>query len=231
MIHVDRKSSVSFLAFFCLIIGFQPIALSGIGYWTVNPSWKFALTDCGTVSFNSTAYFSGFQFQGEYVVFSGLRFPGGYSWPSLGFQCSTNGNITILKTDEREIQYTVNAPLGQTSTTRLSLSHLAKPSSVTGAFSWSHSGNIVTARVLHLSPTTITISWEEYAFSAQEIFASSQEGFQLMSLSIIVSAVLLLLFAYRQGSISMWAFILLVELAIVLILCSLTMANFEKAIT
>jgi len=231
MTALDRKTSISILALFCLIISFQPITLSETSYWVVYPGWKFIPTDKGAVSFNSKAYFNGIQFQNGYALFSSLRFPGGYSWSSIGFQCSNNGNITILKTDEKEIQYIVNAPFGQTSTTRLRLSHLVKPSSVTGAFSWGHSGNIVTIRVLHLSPANITIEWEDYSFSAQKIFESSQEGFQIMSLSIIIFAVLLLFLAFRQGSISMMAFILLVEVAIVLILCSLTMANVEKAIT
>lgn len=149
----------------CLTIAVQPMAISGIGYWEIHPNWKLVATDKGPIMFESTAYFDGLYFQDGYVYFNNLRFPGGYSWGTIGFSSSSNANVTISKTDYNEIKYKVNAPTGNESISMISLPSSRTIQSVTGATSWSQANTVVTVNVNHASEQEIIISWASNTIS------------------------------------------------------------------
>lgn len=201
---MDRKSSVSIMMLVCLILYFQPIVISGPTYWEVYPGWKFQQsTSYGPIMFNSVAYFNGLTFQDGYARFGGLRFPGGYTWGMISFTVSSNANMTIKKAELYELQFTVDAPTGNQSVSKVKLASARKVQSVTGATSWSQSSSVITINVLHGSPADIIITWPQIIPGAEDIFidlqANARTVFILFSTLLVVLVMGLILSAYMGG--------------------------------
>jgi hypothetical protein len=73
----------------------------------------------------------------------------------------TDKNMTSSSYDGNRLAFTINAGTGQTSTTKIYVgSHASDPKNVSGATSWSRSGNIITVTRVHSSPASILIFWK-----------------------------------------------------------------------
>jgi len=97
-------------------------------------------------------------------------------------------NITTLSYGNNKLTITINAPTGTTSTTEIYTASKGKPTSVTGATSWSYDGGtkLLTLTASHSSSVTITIDWTTTSTST-----SSQLNFEQL-INQLTYAVLLL---------------------------------------
>jgi len=73
----------------------------------------------------------------------------------------TNKNMTSSSYGGNVITFVISAPSGNTSTTKVYVGDKGKPTSVSGATSWSYNEatKILTITVVHSSPATITVDW------------------------------------------------------------------------
>lgn len=73
----------------------------------------------------------------------------------------TDKNMTSSSYDGNKLAFTINAGTGQTSTNKIYVgSHANDPKYVSGATSWSRSGDIITVTRVHSSPASILIFWK-----------------------------------------------------------------------
>lgn len=81
----------------------------------------------------------------------------------IGFDCSSNANMTVRNATSTYIRYDVEAPTGNISTTKVYIGGSKYPGSVEGADSWHFDTvkGIVTVYAVHASPVTITINLDE----------------------------------------------------------------------
>lgn len=89
---------------------------------------------------------------------------GSIKWKLMHFSditIYTDKNMTSSSYDVSKLAFTINAGTEQTSTTKIYVGpHVNDPEYVSGATSWSRSGNIITATKVHSSPARVLIFWK-----------------------------------------------------------------------
>ena len=80
----------------------------------------------------------------------------------MNYTPSTNVNASVTSWSfSNNLTFTVSAPSGSTSTTKVYVGDKGQPTSVSGATNWSYdeATKILTITVVHSSPATITVDW------------------------------------------------------------------------
>jgi len=132
------------LSFFSLL----PLADASIYAYS---NWKFAIPSYNTyINFAQTTTLSSAYRIGNYWYFNGYKFT------------VQNANLTINKFfTDNTLRFTLYAGTGTTSTTTIYIPNKGKPSSVTGALTWSYDAatETLTITAVHNSPVTVEIVW------------------------------------------------------------------------
>lgn len=163
------------------------------GSVTVPASKYFGIPALGTyISFGSEQTFSEISRVSSYWYFDGF-----------GVQVE-NGNLSITEwlTVDDKIVFTVTAPSGNTSTTRIYAGTWGRPWEVDGATTWSYSmgSRVVVINVLHSSSEEVTVDWRVPRRMA-DIAATGYIAISLTSLGFVI----LIAIAIIQGdSRTMW---------------------------
>lgn len=198
-----RKTWVLILFLACVIISFQPLSLSAPNYVTIYPGVFFrGSSSQGPIHFDSVVRSAQIRFLNSYIYFSNFRFQDGdYVWPSLGFQCSDNSNVTVTKADRTSVQYTVNNLTASTTTQNIVFpANWDRPTSVSGAWNWGYSGRTLSITALSGSPKNIRITFSDYI---EEVNTINSRILSSIGFFVIVPIFLgaILLYASIQGDI------------------------------
>ncbi len=110
-----------------------------------------------------------------------------------------NANLTVLSLGENAfntpiIKFTVTAGTGVESITRIYCGSLGKPTSVTGTSSWSYDdgSKVVTIRVVHHSPETVTVKLAYISRKVSNLSLYSTIGSMLGLTCVVLAAVLII---------------------------------------
>jgi len=157
-----------------IAICLQPIGLAVDNYIVVSSGVRFVSSNGGPILFGSSIRTSRIYFDGGFVYFQNFRFPNSYSWPYMAFTCSNNANVTLNLVNREKVIYSVDAPNGEDSISKIKTSSSLKPREVLGATSWSFSGTTTTINIEnHLSPHEVTIILGSNVISSSLFSASN----------------------------------------------------------
>ena len=106
-----------------------------------------------------------------------------------------NANITVNSLSSKQIILTVNAPSGTTSTTQVYVGNLGRPTSITGAYSWSYdaSTKMITITAKHKSPIKLTIFFAEVSkglTSGAQVLSTTIILFVIVTIPVIAKKIL-----------------------------------------
>lgn len=161
---INRKRLLTPLLITVLLIIIIPLTLSAPTYIEFNPNNYFKPTTSGAVSFESGVRADSAYFSGQYIYFTNVMIKNdGYTADIFGARTTTNANLTINHILDSTLNFTVNAPTGNESTTKIRIPSTKTVSDVTGADSWSILGFILTVTVTHSSPAEIIATLSEPA--------------------------------------------------------------------
>lgn len=194
--HAKPKLSILVFYLFCIVIAVQPIALTASNYITVNSGVYFKPgSSLGLLQFGSAVRSTQISFSDSYVHFNNFRFDDGdYSWSYLGFQPSSNSNVTLTKADRTSVEYTVyNLSDSQTTQKIIFPAEWDEPTSVSGAWNWGYSGRTLTVTALPSSPQNIRITFSSFIEEVNTINSRILGSVGLFAIvPIVLGAVLLM---------------------------------------
>ena len=134
---------------------------SAVTSWSIQSGFKFYGTDAGgPVDFDITSSAQGWTFSDSMVQFQSLKVDS-FTYSQLGFNCSSNAEMSILSTKKGVIEYTVTANAGQTSTTHIQFPVAADIKTVKQADSYEYNSATYILKVTktHSSTATITVEF------------------------------------------------------------------------
>jgi len=138
-----------------------PVSLAGAV--TFDGDVNYVVSGGGTINFASdfTAALMDFDLSQDLIRFLEFSF-GGTTYSQVGFACDTPGAVmNVTSVTHSLLEYTVTAPTGTTSHTRIYAPGKGIPESVSGAQNWLYDTGsaIITVTAEHTSPVEIAISW------------------------------------------------------------------------
>jgi len=176
-----------------LLVSTPVIAERTYEYVIPNSSWK--LDDYNTwIEFSEDLYWDKIEWSGSRFRLLGAKMDGEHI-DNIWFSVS-NANITIkdLFVDNKLV-FTVYAPSGTTSTTKIYLGKQGKPSKVSGATAWSYNDDteVLTVKVLHASSAEVIVEWVVTPTLREILRSNYYLAFSLISLvPIVVGATIII---------------------------------------
>jgi len=154
-----NKAPIYALLLLVVVVACQPMAYTASTYWTIESGANFQPnTLYGPVNFTNTGYAAQIKWDNNYILFTGLYLASYVE--TLGFQASQNASMSITAMPLNELDYTVTAPLTETSTTRIYLPSDVEVTDVDGVQDWSEDGNILTVTAVHdITDKPVVVKW------------------------------------------------------------------------
>ncbi len=147
---IHRKKNLLIFLIVVIIISFSPISLAGLTAWDITENIFFRGIGNGPITMHDQSSASKIQIVDGIVEFSNYSLLAG-SIDFVGFNASSNANVTILAVGQEMIAYNIDANNGATTTTTVKVPSGTLDVDVEGddSFSFNLITELVTVRELH----------------------------------------------------------------------------------